>query len=251
MNVKLFGVPVVIAMLAVSCGKLQEKPVVDFAAKDFKLESRANCSVNDSIPCASFEVRYPVFLSLDTVVRRSITDRIAYIINGSEGEAKSLEQAGGDFLKDFEQFMKEMPNYGLSWYFKGYAEVMVASDTLISLEVSSESFTGGANALYTTNYVNIDPKTGTAYLLDAMLRPGYEDELNRLAEEDLYEQLGLSETDSLDSPEYPIEKFKLNENYGFRKEGIVFYFNDYEVPSSAEGPTEILIPYEKLQGWIR
>jgi hypothetical protein len=248
---KVFGAFIVVAALAVSCGKLQEKPVVDFAMKSFKVESRANCDESDSIPCASFEVQYPVFLSLDTNVRNAISNRVAYIINGSQGETKSLEQTGGDFLKDFEAFMKEMPNYGLSWYFIGHVDVMVASDTLISLEVSSESFTGGVHASYTTNYVNIDPKTGTAYLLDAMLRAGYEDELNRLASEDVQEQLGLTGNDSIDGPDFPQEPFKLNENYGFRKEGIVFFFNEHELPSFAEGPTEILIPYEKLQGWIK
>jgi hypothetical protein len=250
MKLKVLVAFIIVATVAISCSKLQEKPVVDFAMKDFKVESTANCSEKDSA-CAIFQVQYPIFLSLDSNVRRAINDRVAYIINGSQGETKSLEQTGQDFIKDYEEFVKEMPDYEMSWYFQGMVEVMVASDTLISLQVASESFTGGAHASYTTNYVNIDPKTGTAYLLDAMLRAGYEDELNRLAEEDLYEQLGLSESDSIDAPDFPKEKFRLNENYGFRKEGIVFFFNDYEVPSFAEGPTEILIPYEKLQGWIR
>lgn len=244
---KAFGFFFVAGALVASCGKLQEKPVVDFALKDFKVESRPGCKQDDSIPCAIFQVQYPVFLSLDTNVRRAIATRVNYFLDNSAGE-KTLEEIGRDFIADFEQFVKDMPNFGLSWYLNGYVEVMVASDTLISLRVDSESFTGGAHASYTTNFVNIDPKTGTAYLLDAMLRAGYEDELNRLAEEDLQEQLGLS--DSVDGPALE-GSFRLNDNYGFRKEGIVFYFNDYEVPPFAEGPTEVLIPYEKLQGWIK
>jgi hypothetical protein len=247
---KVFGLFIVAGALVVSCGKLQEKPVVDFALKEFKVESKPGCNQDDSIPCAIYQVQYPVFLSLDTNVRRSVSDRVNYILSGSDGETKSLEEMGKAFIGDFELFTKDMPDFGLGWYFNGYVEVMVASDTLISLRVDSETFTGGAHASYTTNFVNIDPKTGTAYLLDAMLRAGYEDELNRLAGEDLREQLGLDQTDSIANPDFPGD-FKLNENYGFRKEGIVFYFNDYEVPSFAEGPTEVLIPYEKLQDWIR
>jgi hypothetical protein len=247
---KVFGLIIVTGALMVSCGKLQEKPVVDFALKEFKVESKPGCNQDDSIPCATFQVQFPVFLSLDTNVRRSISDRVNYVLNGSEGDSKSMEQMGNEFITDFQQFTKDMPDFGLGWYFNGYVEVMVASDTLISLRIDRESFTGGAHASYVTNFVNIDPKTGTAYLLDAMLRAGYEEELNRLAEDDLREQLGLNENDSVGAP--PLDQtFRLNENYGFRKEGIVFYFNDYEVPSFAEGPTEVLIPYEKLQDWIR
>jgi hypothetical protein len=243
MKSRVFGIVVVIAALVVSCGKLQEKPVVDFAMKNFKVESKTNCSETDSVPCAVFEVQYPVFLSLDSNVRRSINERVGYFINESS-EAKSLEQTGKDFIKDFEDFSKDEPDFGMNWYFKGYVEVLIASDTLISLQVSTEWFTGGAHASNAVNYVNIDTKTGTAYLLDAMLRSGYEAELAILAEEDLREQLGI-EMDSVHT------QFKLNENYGFRKEGIVFYYNYLDLPSFAEGPTEILIPYEKLQGWIR
>jgi hypothetical protein len=199
----------------------------------------------------SFEVQYPEFVGLDSNVSKGITDRVNYILNGSAGEPRSLQEMGNDFIKDFESFLKEMPGYDLGWYFRGQVKVLISSDTLISLQVDTESFTGGVHPTYTTNFVNVEPKTGTAFLLDAMLRPGYEGELNRLGEEDLRSQLELGETDALALPEMADGKFQLNDNYGFRKEGIVFYFNDYEVGSFAEGPIEILIPYEVIQDWKR
>lgn len=246
---KAFAFSIALAAIMVACGRLREMPVVDFAMKDLKMESTPGCSEKDS--CAIFEVRYPVFLSLDTTVRAAINDRIAFIVNGSVGEQKSLEEIGNDFVKEFNDFRKEMPDYDMSWYQRGTADVLIASDTLISLQVSVETYTGAASASYTTNFVNIDPKTGTAYLLDAMLRAGYEDELNRLALEDVREQMGF-ESDSIGSPEVPWEKFKLNDNYGFRKEGIVFVVYPDELSSfPTDGFLEILIPYEKLQEWIR
>jgi hypothetical protein len=42
----------------------------------------------------------------------------------------------------------------------------------------------------------------------------------------------------------------MNDNYGFTTQGIVFVFNSYEIASYAEGPTEILIPYEKIRDWL-
>jgi len=249
---KVAGVSIVVFALAIAaCSKLQEKPVVDFVMKDFYTESSAGCRTVDSIPCATYEVKYPSFLSLDTTVRQAINERVCFILNGSEGPGKSMKEMGDEFVKDFNSFMKDMPGYELTWYFKGFVEVMVSTDTLISLRVDSESFTGGAHGTYNTSFVNVDPKTGTAYLLDAMLREGWKDELNRLAEEDLREQFGVTGSDSISGPDFPEEQFRLNDNYGFRKEGIVFFFNDYEKPVFAEGPTEILIPYEKLQDWIK
>jgi hypothetical protein len=236
-----------ITMVAASCSQLKEKPVVDFVMKDFKVETAGGC--NGDSTCVSFEVQYPDFLGLDTTVRKGITEKVNYILNGSAGEAKSLKEMGDDFVKDFESFTKEMPGYDLGWYFRGQVKVLISSDTLISLQIDTESFTGGVHPTYATNFVNVEPKTGTAFLLDAMLRPGYQEELNRLGEEDLRNQLELGESDSLALPELADGKFELNDNYGFRKEGIVFYFNDYEVGSFAEGPIEIIIPYEVLQDW--
>lgn len=240
--------PVLITVLIASCSQLKEKPVVDFVMKDFKTETSGGCKGDST--CVSFEVQYPDFLGLDTAVNKSITDRVNYILNGSAGEPKSLQAMGEDFIKDFEAFLKEMPGYDLGWYFRGQVKVLISSDTLISLQVDTESFTGGVHPTYTTNFVNVEPATGTVFLLDAMLRPGYQVDLNRLGEEELRNQLELGETDSLALPEAD-GKFELNENYGFRREGVVFYFNDYEVGSFAEGPIEILIPYEMLQDWKR
>jgi Protein of unknown function (DUF3298)/Deacetylase PdaC len=248
---KSLGIVACIVLLAAACSQLNEKPaVVDFVMKDYKLESVEGCK-SDTSMCATFEVQYPDFIGLDTTVRRSIEDKVNFILNGSSGDAKSIDAMAKDFIADFESFKKEMPGFGLGSYFRGKVRVLISTDTLISLQVDTESFTGGAHASYTTNFVNVEPKTGTSYLLDAMLKPGYVDELNRLGEEDLRNQLAASEADSIEMLEFPDGKFKLNENYGFRKEGIVFYFNDYEIAPFSEGPTEILIPYEKLQDWMK
>lgn len=246
----ILGYSLVALMIAVAaCSQVKEQTVVDFVMKDYKAESTPGCKGDSA--CASFEIQHPDFLGLDSNVRKSINEKVYLILNGSAEQPASLEAMGNDFIADFNSFMKEMPGFDLGWYFRGHVKVLVSSDSLISLQVDTESFTGGAHASYTTNFVNVDPKNGRPFLLDGMLRPGFRDELNRLAEEDLRNQFDGNERDSLGIPELLDGNFKLNENYGFRKEGIVFYFNDYELGSFLEGPIEILIPYERLQGWIK
>lgn len=234
-----------------ACSQLKEKPVVDFVMKDFKVESPGGC--NGDSTCVYFEVQYPDFLGLDTTVRKSISDRINYILGGSSGEPKSLQQMGDEFVKEFETFHKDIPDFDLGWSFNGRAKVLISSDTLISLQVEYEEFTGGAHSTLTTGFVNVDPKTGTTYLLDAMLRPGYEEDLTRLGEEELRNQLDLLQTDSLVqiNDDDVTGEFQVADNYGFRKEGIVFILNDYTVGSIADGYTEVLIPYEKLRDWMK
>lgn len=250
---KSWGFSLIVALAAfASCAKLKEKPVVDFVMKDFKAESSPNCREDSA--CATFTIQYPEFLGLDTTVRKSIDDRIAaHLANAVAVDASTqpgtLQQLGNDFVNDFKEFTKEQPSYDLGWYVRGQVTVLISSDTLISLQVDSETFTGGAHATMATNFVNIEPKTGTEFLLDAMLRPGYRDDLNRLAAEELESQLELNDVDSLATSDLVEGKFEFNDNYGFRKEGIVFYFDISEFGSPVDDPIEIIIPYEKLHDW--
>lgn len=250
-----FGFALIVALTALAaCSKLKEKPVVDFVMKDFKAESSPNCREDSA--CATFQVQFPEFLGLDTTIRKSIADRIvthfanAIVVDGST-QPESLQQLGNEFVGDFNEFTKEEPGYDLGWYFRGQVTVLISSDTLISLQVDSETFTGGAHANYTTNFVNIEPNNGTEFLLDQMLRPGYREDLNRLAAEELESQLQLNEKDSLASSDIDEGKFEFNENYGFRKEGIVFYFDTSEFGSPVDDPVEVIIPYEKLRDWMK
>jgi hypothetical protein len=239
---------VLVAGIAAGCGSLTEQPDMTFEMKNVLAESKAGCD-SDATACARFEVNYPVLIDVDTMVQAAINERVVAILAAGQGSpGQTIERLAKDFVDDFDSFHRENPEFNLGWYFDGNVSVLIATDTLISLQVDSESFTGGAHGSFTTRFVNVDPATGTDYLLGALLRPGYEDALERLAEED-FERQRMPPADSVQTG---LESsFKLNDNYGFRKEGIVFYFNDYELGSYAEGPTEILIPYERLGAWMK
>jgi hypothetical protein len=245
------GLSLVIAFLALSaCSKLKEQPVVDYVMKDFKAESTPGCKWDSDTACAILQVQYPEFIGLDTTVRKAITDRIVFALDDS-GRSGSLQQLGQDFVNEYNAFMKDMPTYDLGWYSNSQANVLISSDTLISIQIESSSFTGGPHENHFTTFVNVDPKTGTEFLIDAMLRPGFQEDLNRLGEEEFRNQLASGETDSLAMPNLLDGEFQLPDNYGFRKEGIVFYFNNYDLGSFLDGPFEILIPYEKLRDWMK
>jgi hypothetical protein len=238
---------VLVAAIATACSQLRENPELAFEMTTFRAESSPGC-VADTAACASFNVTYPVFNGLDTSVQVSINERIAgQLASAPGGMPRTFQGLADDFVADFNSFATENPEFGFGWYYDTNVSVLIASDTLVSLQVDTETFTGGAHGSYTTRFVNVEPMTGTSFLLGALLKDGYEDELSRLAYEDYTRQ---RDTDSVD-PSANEGQFELNDNYGFRKEGIVFFFNAYELGSYAEGPTEILIPYEELRGWFR
>jgi len=240
-----------------SCNRKEEKQTpatVTYELKVFRLESEGGCK-SDTLPCASYEVSYPVFNGLQPAVVDSLTKVIAAATDSGnpESDTLSFELAGKDFIRDYEETKEEFPEMPMGWYYHSTVEVSVLSDTLISLAVSNEYFTGGAHGGYGTYFINIDPATGRKLTLNDFLKPGFNKALNSLGEKSFRAGLELSADVSLadEGYEFGDGEFALNNNYGFTKEGIVFVFNIYEVGPYVLGSQTVSISYADLKDWLK
>lgn len=248
----------VFVLLLGSCA-VKEKPEevkqqVTFEMKVFKRESATGC-VSDSIACASYEVEYPVFTGLDSAVAHKIHQQITAMVSmgNPEMEDKPMDSIAADFIAGFEEFGAEMEGEVMGWYYGATAKVEVLTDSLISISVQDEYFTGGAHGGSGVYYFNINPHTGAEFTLDNFLKEGHKQPLTTIAEGLFRKERELADTASFSENgfEFPEDQFQLNQNYGFTKEGIVFYYNNYEVGPYVLGPTQVIIPYTSLSEWIK
>lgn len=245
-----------VAVLAFACGKKtdEKRAPVSYVMKNFRVESPGGCT-SDTTACAFYEVNYPDFKGLDTAVYSGLRKRLdAYVSMGNpEAEGKTMAQVGAGFIQEYEEFKNDMPDAPMGWHYSSEVKVEVMTDTLLSLSVQEEFYTGGAHGGYGTYFINVKPSTGAEFTLDDFLKPGYEEPLTALGEKIFRKEREIPDTASLNENyfEFPDDKFELNKNYGFKKEGIVFYFNSYEIAAYAAGPTEVIIPYEELRALIK
>jgi hypothetical protein len=244
------GVFILLVFFPACTSLKKEEALAPFKMETFKVESEGGCS-SDTIACASFEVIYPTFPDLNEKVKGELQNSINKMIDGKEG--KTIEEKGRDFISDFKKFEAELPDNELGWSSSTNVSVLIYSDSLISLQVDTDVFTGGAHGSHLVRYINIEPQTSRPFLLDSFLKPGYMEFLREAGEEEFRAERELGPEVSLEEAgfSFPDNRFSLNDNYGFSKEGIVFFFNGYEVAAYAEGPTAIVIPYEKLVGWYK
>ena len=247
--VLLVGIPLVY------CTSPKEQPAeITYTMKDFRLESKGGCRA-DTMQCAYYQVRYPEFSGLDTAVTRKLQGRIdeSVSMGNPEAEGRSMQEIGSGFVGDFDTFKTEMPDLASGWYYTATVGVEISADTLISLVVEEEYYTGGAHGGHGTYFISLNPATGEPYTLSQFLKEGYEEPLRLLGEQVFRDVRSIPEPESLQENnfEFPDDRFQLNQNYGFRKEGIAFFYNSYEIAPYAAGPTEVLIPYEALREWIR
>lgn len=244
------------ALLLFCCQKKQETvaPRVTYEMTNFRIESEGGCRA-DTSKCASYEVSYPVFKGLDSTVVRELMRQVdaSVSMGNPETQGESMQTIGKKFVSDFDDFKKEMTDFSLGWYYEARVEVEVLTDTLLSLSVTEDYFTGGAHGGHGTYFINIDPRTGKEFRLDNYFKPQYEEPLRRIADRMFRRENEIADTASLQENmfEFPNDRFELNGNYGFTKAGLVFYYNNYEIAPYAAGPTELVISYDSLKPLMR
>jgi hypothetical protein len=238
------------------CQKKEEhKPLaVTYELTNFRIESEGGCRT-DSAVCAHYEVSYPIFKGLDSAVVQTLMKRIdaSVSMGNPEAQGESMQTIGKSFITDFSDFRKEMPDYAMGWYYAARVDVEVLTDTLLSLSVDEEYFTGGAHGGSGRYFINIDPRTGADFTLDNFLKDGQNSALRSIGERLFRREQELADTASLQANmfEFPNDQFELTRNYGFTKEGIEFYYNSYEIAPYAMGPSQVLIPYDTLRALIK
>jgi hypothetical protein len=246
------------AFMLISCSKKEEQrkepPALPYEIKIFRLESSGGCQA-DTTRCASYEIEYPLFKSLSSATSDSLSRKISEAVDTGNptAETPSIEFAGKQFIADFERAKKEFPEGSLGWYYKGSVNINIITDTLISLEANVEYFTGGAHGGYGTYFVNVRPSTGETVRLLDVFRPGYEEPLRIIAEKEFRKAMEAADTSSFaeEGFEFPDDKFQLNNNFGFTKDGIVFVYNLYEIGPYVSGAPEVLIPYGEIRKWLK
>lgn len=232
--------------------KKEKTPVITWSEQAFQKTSVGGCT-DDSL-CAVFSVRYPVFHGMDSLVARQVQRNLERVFSLGDPTAaeKSMKEVADEFVSSYKKFTDEFTGMAQGWYFNGQAKVLLLNDTLLSISIEEEYYTGGAHGGSERYFLNVDPRNGKPVTLARLFKPGFEDLLNSAAEAEFRKERELPDTASFlfNGFDFPEGKFRLNENYGFTEDGLLFHYNNYEIAPYAAGPTTILVPYKMIGDFI-
>ncbi|MEQ8240023.1 MAG: DUF4163 domain-containing protein [Cyclobacteriaceae bacterium] len=236
--------------------KEKEKPNKDtktgintsFENSKFEL-LESNCGEND---CSKVTISYPSFNGnspfaerLNDQIQTAIQSQISnYVMKASKSE--SIETLAAKFIQGYEDFTKEFPEVKSKWYVDILCEMTHQHQDFVSLKITTVSYTGGAHANTEVAFNNYNSSAEEVNDLSFFFYD--EEQLKVTAEKEFRSLLKMSEEKSLADAGYIFDNnsFTLPEEFGFNNQGLVLFYNNYEIGSYSEGFIDLIIPYTVL-----
>ena len=201
----------------------------------------------------SVYLKHPVFTSLTNEAFQDslnlfVTDQILSAFQ-ENSKIYSNDDLFNQLKTDYESLRKEFPDYTHSWILKRSIDVVYNTPPLLCLCFDELLFTGGAHPNYVQNYYNFDTESGKIMTLDDLVSAENKDSLTALAEKKFREIKNINSCVDLDQAGYWFENnlFSLTDNFAITKDGLLFFYNSYEIAPYALGTTKLELPYEKIR----
>lgn len=206
------------------------------------------------VDCPEVSVSYPKALEntkLASTINTALEEETISILNFDEDiTASTPEEAIRSFKNGYLELKRLYSDETIGWEAKIEGKVIYEDNALLTVELDSYIFTGGAHGYSSKQFLNFD-KTKGKELENRQLFIN-QDEFERFAEIKFREQEKIPMDKSINHTGFMFEKdsFHLPENIGFTEKGIQLRYNPYEVASYADGPLELTLPYDEVKKFL-
>jgi hypothetical protein len=248
--------------ILVSCGTNKSDNKKETQNTSLKVEiikidkNSEGCEDKDLKDCAELKIEYPLFSgnnnnkSIDAINENIRLQLLQPILD--EGEYDSLDTLIDAFFNEFNSVVNETAGPVQGWQIERIMKIKNQSDKILAIEYSDYSYLGGAHPNSFVTYSNYNLLDGELVSLDDCFTNGYEKKLNSIAEKIFRKQKQLKPDEDLNSAGYWFDenKFEINDNFAILNDGLLFYFNAYDIAPYAMGPTEMILPYSEVKQLI-
>ena len=226
-----------------------EMKSVEKAFGDTSLTSKGYAKVKLTYPYITESTNFGLTDVLNTYVIDQIQNAVF-----REGRYKTpqflIESFFAEYAKAAQNNPTGHPNF---WTLERKVDVTYMNTRIVSFMFFETSYLGGAHPNTNYFFTNYDLVTGAKLQAKDILVDGYETKLLPIAEKEFRKIRNLKPDEDLKKAgfEFPDNKFHLNNNFGFTTDGIVFFYNAYEIAPYAWGHTNLLIPYSEAKDLIK
>jgi len=214
-----------------------EPQPADQPGETVRVEKISPAEITEQTDKYKIEIVYPV------TGKESIDSRVLECVGEKAEEIKSEALS---FSQEAERPEGLEPEYVLEMDY----EVFSPNTQVVSFKFDGYQFTGGAHGIGVLKTMIFDLETGCEYILSDIFRgeSAYLQKLSRLSREQLKkeEKLGDLYDEFMVNPGTApeVENFK---NFVLTKEGIIIFFEDYQVAPYAAGEQKVEFTYSEFE----
>lgn len=223
------------------------KDKITFNALQISEQSCEDCpAVTIDIPEASENSK--VAKSVNTALKEEL---ISALLFDDELEVHTINDAITSFNNGYAEMKTLFADESAEWEANIKGAVVFEDASLLTIELNSYVFTGGAHGYTSKRFLNFD-KTKGAELENWELFKSTK-EFEEFAEAKFREQESIPENESINHTGLMFEQdsFYLPENIGFTEKGIKLLYNPYEVASYADGAIELVLPHREVKVFLK
>ncbi len=178
-------------------------------------------------------------------------EELIYLLHfNDENEATEIESAISSFAKGYMDLKTLFAEETTPWEATIIGTVSYEDKEIITIKLVSYLFTGGAHGYNTTHFLNFDKRKAIELDTEDLFKNQVNFE--EFAESKFRIQENIPKHEDINSTGFMFETgtFYLPQNIGYTQEGILLFYEQYEIASYADGPIVVTIPYIELQKYL-
>lgn len=240
---KIKSIYLLLALMLIGCA---EEDAVTFEPYTISSENCQNCSnISIAIPRALGQGK------LSETINSALREELIALLNfDEESDAQTIEEAVDAFKKDYKELNDKFPEESMPWEAKIKGGLTYESKQLLTIKLESYLFTGGAHGYSTVRFLNFDKLQGVELEQRDLFSNAkkFED----FAEIAFRRQENIALDDLINSTGFMFEteQFTLPENIGYTEEGILLFYEPYEIASYADGAILLTLPFKDVNEFL-
>jgi hypothetical protein len=179
--------------------------------------------------------------SINKVIENHIANMLVFLDEPSD--SLQLNYAIKSFDSEYKSFKEGFGESSMVWDASFDGEVTYQSTELISIAINSYVNSGGAHGNSNVTFYNFDA-SGNLLKFDDLFS-------NKEALTAIVKTFFEAETKGSSINFFSGDPFSLPANFGFNDEGVIFFYNVYEIASYADGITEFTVPFKDIESYLK
>lgn len=214
-----------------------ETTIIKFSETNSLYEDNAVVEIN--IPKA--EGNTETSKKINSVIENHIANMLVFLEEPSD--TLQLSNAIKSFDLEYKSFKEGFGEGNMVWDASFDGEVTYQSPEIISVAIYSYLNSGGAHGNSNVTFFNFN-SAGDLLGFDDLFQN--KKDLTALVKTHFEKEIDGSEINYFSD-----EEFHLPANIGFNDEGVIFFYNVYEIASYADGITEFTVPFLEIDNYLK